>query len=133
MKRIASILTGLSLAVLFFVASAHAQYEGQKMIANIPFEFTVGSISFPAGQYEFMRTGAGANIFRVRDADGNSLFIMASVPIRGNGLTEKSNLKFATVDGRHILIQIWNEPAAIGNEFHYGQTYTEFAKHTTIQ
>lgn len=130
MKRIASILTGLSLAVLFFVASAHAQYEGQRMIANVPFEFTVGNISFPAGQYEFLRTGA--NIFQVQDADGRSLFTLASGSFQANGLHEKSMLRFATVDGRHVLVQIWNEGAAYGSEFQYGHTYVELAKHPTI-
>lgn len=130
MKRIASILTGLSLAVLLFVASAHAQYDGQRMTANIPFEFTVGSISFPAGQYEFQRTGA--NIVLVRGADGRSLFTVASASIQPNELPEKSMLKFASVDGRHVLIQIWNESAAVGNEFNYGHTDVELAKQPTI-
>jgi hypothetical protein len=56
MKRIASILTGPSLSVLFLVASAHAQYDEQRMTANIPFEFTVGNVLLPAGQYDFLRT-----------------------------------------------------------------------------
>src|SRR5260221_10130624 len=102
MKRITSILTGFSLAILFFVASAHAQ-SGQRMTANIPFEFTVGNISLPAGQYEFMRTGA--NIFLVRDADRRGLLTLSSASIQANGLPEKSMLKFATVDGRHVLVQ----------------------------
>jgi len=116
MKRIASTLTGLSFAVLFFVASAQAQYDGQRMIAHIPFEFTVGGILLPPSQYEFMRTSE--NIYLVRDADGRSLFTVSSSPIQTNGLAEKSTLKFAIVDGRHVLVQIWNERAGIGNEFH---------------
>ena len=122
MKRIASILTRLSLAVLFFVASAQA-HSGQRITANIPFEFTVGSISLPAGQYEFIRTDG--NIYQVRDADGRSLFARASTSIQGNGVPEKSMLKFATVDGRHVLIQIWNQRADIGNGFYRGQSYVE--------
>ena len=122
MKRIASILTGLSLAVLFFVASADAESR-QRMTASIPFEFTVGSISLPAGQYEFIRTDN--DIYQVRDADGRSLFAMASASIQANALRERSMLKFATVDGRHVLVQIWNERADIGNEFRHGQFYGE--------
>ena len=122
MKRIASILTGLSLVVLFSVASAYAESQ-QRMTASIPFEFTVGSISLPAGQYEFIRTDN--DIYQVRDADGRSLFAMASASIQANGLRERSTLKFATVDGRHVLIQIWNQRADIGNEFYHGQSYVE--------
>ena len=114
MKRIASILTGLSLAVLFFVASAHAQYDEQRMTANIPFEFTVGNISLPSGRYDFLRTGA---IFQICDANGHSVFTVAYAPIQPDWLPEQSVLKFAIVDGRHVLIQIWNERAAMGKEF----------------
>jgi hypothetical protein len=117
MKRIASTLTELSLAVLFFVISAHAE-SGQRITAHIPFEFTVGSISLPAGQYEFIRTDN--DIYQVRDANGRSLLATASASIQANGLRERSTLKFATVDGRHVLVQIWNERADIGSEFRHG-------------
>ena len=131
MKRIASILIGLSLGLLFFVASAHALDDTKIMTANIPFEFTVGSISFPAGQYKFLRVGD--NTFQVRDADGRSLFIMATAPIRPNEPPEKSMLKFANVDGRHVLIQIWNGHAAMGNEFENKQYHVELAKRPTVE
>ena|SRR3981081_4613773 len=130
MKRIASILTGLSIAVLLFVASAHAQYDGQRMVANVPFEFTAGNISFPSGQYDFIRSGAG--LYMVRDAGGRSMFIRATASIQPNGLPEKSKLKFATVDGHHVLVQIWNDLAGNGNEFLYGNTSVELAKHGTM-
>jgi hypothetical protein len=128
MKRIANTLTGLSLAVLFFVASAHAQ--SGRITANIPFDFTVGSISLPAGQYEFVDTGA--NIVQVRGADRRTLFTLSSASIQASQISEKSTLKFAIVDGRHVLVQIWNELAGNGNEFLYGNTSVELAKHPTI-
>ncbi len=122
MKRIVSTLNHLSFAVLFFVVSAHAESR-QRITANIPFEFTVGSISLPAGPYEFIQTDDG--IYQIRDADGRSLFAMASASIQASGAPEASTLKFATVDGRHVLVQIWNEQADIGSEFHPGQSYVE--------
>ena len=130
MKRIASILTGLSLAVLFFVASAHAQFA-QRMTATIPFEFTVGSISLPAGKYEFIHTDDC--LYQVRDADRRSVLTLASASLQLNALPEKSTLKFATVEGRHVLVQIWNGFASNGNEFRYVNTSVEFAKHSTIE
>jgi len=115
MRAIASTLTALLAAVLFFAVSAHAE---QRMIANIPFEFTVGSISLPAGQYEFV--GNGYNIFQVRGADLRSVFILSSASTPTNGLPDKSTLKFANLDGHHILVQIWNQLAADGREFPHG-------------
>ncbi len=115
MNRSASILTTFSLALLLFVCPAHAE---RRIAANIPFEFTVGTISFPAGHYEFVR--AGDWLVQVRDADGRSLFTMASAPIQERGAPEKSTLKFATVGGRHVLIQISSERSSSGYEFPYG-------------
>ena len=130
MKLIATILTGLSFAVLFFVAPAHAQYDGQRAVANIAFEFRAGNISFPSAQYEFVRTGP--NLVLVRNSAGRSLFVVASASIQPNWLPKKSMLKFATVDGRHILIQIWNDLASSGNEFSQVSTSVDLAKHPAI-
>jgi hypothetical protein len=130
MKRIASILTGRSLAVLFFGGSAHAQSE-QRMSGNIPFDFTVGTLSLPAGQYEFR--GVGSNIIQLRDSDGRSVFALSSAPVEANGLPEKSTLKFAVVNRHHVLIQIWNDLAGNGDEFPYGNASLESARQRTIE
>jgi hypothetical protein len=129
MKHVASISTRLSLAVLFFVVSAQAE-SGQRVTAYIPFEFTIASRSLPAGRYEFIRTDD--DIYQVRDADCRSLFARASTSIQGNGVSEKSMLKFATVDGHQVLVQIWNELADNGSEFHDGQSHVELATQPTV-
>lgn len=125
MNRIASTLAGVSLAVLFFVASAHAQSE--RMTANIPFDFTFGAVSLPAGQYQFSRTGAGGNIVVARNADGHTWFALATAPIEESGLPAKSQLKFAVEDGRDVLVQIWNDQAAVGTELPYMHNSVELA------
>ena len=129
MKRVTSISTGLSLAVLFLAVSAYAQSE-QRMTANIPFEFTVGSISFPAGQYEFV--GTGYSIIQVRGAGLRSVFVLSSASVPANASPEKSTLKFANVDGHHVLVQIWNQVAADGREFAYSHTSEELTQPATV-
>jgi hypothetical protein len=118
MKRIASIWTGISFVVMFFIASANAQHDGQTISANIPFEFTVGSISFAAGHYEFLHSGD--NVVVVRDTDVRSRFTLASAWIQENGIPAKALLRFTTVGGRHVLTQMWNDRAATGSEFPTG-------------
>jgi hypothetical protein len=130
MKSIASILTGLSIAVLLFAASAHAQYDGLRMTANVPFDFTVGNVSLPAGQYEFVRTET--NIYLVRGENGRSIYTVSTSPIQPNDLPAKSMLRFETVGDRHLLVQIWNDRAATGNEFQYPQNYGQIARQSAI-
>jgi hypothetical protein len=100
------------------------------MTANIPFEFTTGNTSLPAGQYDFLRTGD--NILQVRDRNGRSVFTMASASVQANQLPEKSMLKFVIVDGRHVLIQIWNERTSMGYEFVDRQSSLELARRAAI-
>jgi hypothetical protein len=130
MKRIASILTGLSLAVLLFTAPVQAQYDGQKITSTIPFEFMIGNRSLPAGRYTFLRTGA--NVFLVRNADGHDLLTIITGSIQANEPPAKTKLRFANVDGHHMLVQIWKEQEAIGSELYYGHSYVELAKHPAI-
>jgi len=112
MKHTAGFFAGLSLAVAFLVGSAHAD-SAQKITANVPFDFTVGNTSLPAGQYDFSRTDD--NILVVRGADGHSFFTMTNA-VRTTEQPEKSVLKFNTVEGRHVLVQVWDERNDTGNE-----------------
>lgn len=114
MNRITRILTGFSLAVLFFAGAAYAE-DGQVVQANIPFEFTVGSTTLPAGQYQFRRTED--SLLLVRAADGRSLYSMA-YPLSNGVRPDKSMVKFDVVEGRHVLVQVWDERDNLGSEVH---------------
>jgi hypothetical protein len=127
MNRIISFLSGVSLAALFFVTSADAQSE-KRITADVPFEFTVGGISLPAGHYEFLDTGA--NFVQLVGASRRSLFLPSS-STQASGYQEKSTLKFAYIDGHYVLFQIWNELAAHGSEFPYDNTSRAVAKPST--
>jgi hypothetical protein len=125
MNRITSILTGLSLAVVFFVASAHAQFDEPRTVANIPFEFTVGTLSLPAGQYQFQRTPSG--FIAVRDTSGHTMFTLPTASFQDNSMPGKSLLRFVTLQGRHVLVQVWDNQAASGYEFRAGGTSVDLA------
>ena len=112
MNHMARILTGLSLGVLFFAGAAQAE-DGQATQANIPFEFSVGRTTLPAGQYQFVRTDNG--MLLVRAADGRGIFTMTR-PVRGNQDGDGSELRFAVVEGRHILLQVWDERDDVGRQ-----------------
>jgi hypothetical protein len=64
----------------------------------------------------------------VRDADGRGLLVLTAAQVQVDGLPEKSMLKFAVVNGRHVLVQIWNGYASNGNEFQHPNTLVEQSK-----
>jgi hypothetical protein len=128
MKGITSILSASSVAfLLLLTSSAHAQ--SGRIAANIPFAFTVGGISLPAGRYEFANTGD--RIVQVQNAERHTVLTLSVASIERRGLPKKSMLKFDTVGDRHILVQIWNDLADNGNEFLYGHSAMELLKHAT--
>jgi len=57
--------------------------------------------------------------------------ILAGASVQQYGSPEKSNLKFEVVNGRHVLIQVWSDVAASGNDFPNGGPSVELDKRTT--
>jgi hypothetical protein len=52
----ARILTVLLPSVLLLAGAAQAQYEPHTLLVTVPFEFTAGAKTFPAGDYSIVST-----------------------------------------------------------------------------
>jgi hypothetical protein len=130
MNRIASILTSLSIVVLLFPSAARAQYNDRTITATIPFDFCVGNLTLPAGQYAFPRPGT--NLLLVRNAQGRDLVTVVSGSVQATNPSPKTKLRFATINGGHVLIQLWNEHEAIGSELYHAHSGTAEAKYPAV-
>jgi hypothetical protein len=127
MKRIA---TTLAIAVLLMVGAASAQYNDQKMVATIPFDFVVGKTALPAGQYVFLRTGQ--NQLLVRNTDGRNLTTVLTGAVETAKASSDSKLRFETVNGSHVLVQVWKEQEVIGSELYHARDAAEEAQYPAI-
>jgi hypothetical protein len=118
-------LTLLSLIVLLLPAASFAQYAQQVVRVNIPFEFTAGNQSFPAGEYRIVRI-AGYKL-EIRDASGHLLktLITHSVQTTDPG---GARVAFSTVNGGHELLRVWTESGSIGSELPASKPGTLLAK-----
>jgi hypothetical protein len=130
MNRIASIATTLSIAVLLLAGVANAQYSDQKITATIPFDFVVGKSTLPAGQYVFLRTGS--NQLLVRNADGHNFATVITGSVDAQKAPANSKLRFETVNGSHVLVQVWSEQNAIGSELYRARAGVDQAQYTAI-
>lgn len=128
MKRPTSTLAVLSLAITLFANPVHAETDGSRTVATIPFDFVVNGVSLPAGYYEFVGTTGG--IVLIRNANGRTVFTRIGVPVQPNAALGKSTVKFISVDGHYVLSQVWNDLADTGTEFRYGRSGTELTKPT---
>jgi hypothetical protein len=104
-QQIARILTFLSLTVLFLPATGEAQYVRRIIQAQIPFEFTVGGRTLPAGDYTVMCVAPDRLELRDSNAQAVASAITRSVPTLEKSSATK--LDFSMVDGDHALTQVW--------------------------
>jgi hypothetical protein len=112
MKKIAANLVLLVTFVFLLTAAGYSQQLVLK--ADVPFEFTVGKKTFPAGEYHVVRTAP--HTLSLRDSNGGVLMSVVTEPVLS--LISRSNprLKFETVGGQYILTEVWPEGAHTGYE-----------------
>jgi hypothetical protein len=114
MKRQNSILHKMMLGtfILLAVGIGNAQY-GQILDAKIPFDFSVGKQSFPAGNYTLKP--ALNHTMLLRNQTGQFLATIDSNYVESKGAT-KSKLVFNGYSGRYFLAQIWEQGNNTGQQ-----------------
>ena len=74
MKNTVYRITGfLGLALLATIQDARAQ---EPVLASIPFQFTAGQMTLPAGEYKVQRMNDDSSALLVRSTDGNEATIV---------------------------------------------------------
>jgi hypothetical protein len=107
-------LTSLLLGVLAFGPAARAQHSERVIKANIPFEFSVGSRTFPAGEYRLVSVSPA--VLQVRDAEDRCLTVVLTNAVETLKAPDSSKLHFYNQDGRYALTEIWQEDFTIGQQ-----------------
>ena len=130
MNRLTNTATTLSIAVLLLAGAAHAQFNDQKITATIPFEFVAGTSTLPAGQYVFLRTGS--NQVLVRDGEGHNIVTVLTGMAQTLTVPSQPSLKFETVDGAHVLVQIWNDHERIGTDLYRARQRAQEARYSAV-
>lgn len=126
---LSTMITGLLL--MLTISMAHAQIGGDVLKAKIPFSFSVGTQTFPAGEYSFklllphtmsMRNGSGQVLTNIETNSVESAEAQGSVRLVFNGY-----------DGHYFLAQIWKEGDNIGRELAKSPGEIEMAKYSAGQ
>ncbi|HYI92290.1 MAG TPA: hypothetical protein VEX68_01980 [Bryobacteraceae bacterium] len=110
MKRFAS-TTALFVAIAGF--SMHAQTLNLR--ASIPFDFRVGKVLMPAGDYDIYRTG---EVVRVRSENGTITGAMfLTLPTTGSEQRTLGGLEFNRYDDTYFLAKIFSPYSKDGRAF----------------
>lgn len=113
-KLIARSIASLLLSVVALGSFVQAQSPERTIKANIPFEFSVGNRSFPAGRYSLVRVEPF--LLELRDPEGRVLAHVLTQSVQSQTLPSQPRLLFDHEDGAHALIQVWQENESIGQQ-----------------
>ena len=100
------------------VANAHID-SVLRIEANVPFAFSVGDTTLPAGKYEIkMLDDRTPNLLILRSADGDTsvIFGTENAQRRDNQPAQKTELVFNKVGDKYFLSQIWVSGSSSGSE-----------------
>jgi hypothetical protein len=126
MKRQALSLIRL-LSLLLVAGSAIAQT--MHLRANVPFNFTVGSKTLPAGAYEIQNiSSSGANTLLLQAREGNASMIVGSNAAETLKGANKTKLVFNQYGTQYFLAEIWVEGATRGCQLPKTSREKELAK-----
>ena len=115
-------LTGRFLALLLTTASAvalaspmaHAQLVGE-LKANIPFKFTAGSTTFPAGSYIIRVLDiTEPNELVVVQEGGNVEAVISTIAAQAKQPIKQSELVFNKMGDREFLSEVWPDQSGTG-------------------
>lgn len=105
-----------AIAFVFGIGSITASAQGQVLKADIPFEFTVGKTTLPAGEYIVkLPETAGARIVSFKKADGEGYGSVMTNQVSSKDAEVASGLVFVKSGDRYFLYQVHNG-AEIGQQ-----------------
>ena len=118
MKKQASVfLMTLSLLGTLAVVSAYS-LSVENFVVNIPFSFTIGDKTFPAGRYRvepISFSGATLNSkVVIRSTSGDKSTIVSTLPIQASGIQDQSKLVFNRYGDQYFLSQVWTAGNSAG-------------------
>ena len=117
MKKQAYTLIGaLVFATMFAFSNARAQSSNQELIANVPFEFTAGSQTLPAGKYilTVVNPASDQKVLRIRRVEGKTM-VLQMHSVFGK-VQDGARLVFHRYGNQYFLTQAWTAADSIGME-----------------
>jgi hypothetical protein len=115
-KGIYSVFAAVVLICLFAVSSAKAQSTNRVVFrADIPFEFMVGKVRLPAGEYTVKNVSDSSDILQLTSTDRHAGVLIQKNSIYGK-TDERAKLIFSRYGNHYFFSQAWMPATRIGLE-----------------
>ncbi|MDX6404629.1 MAG: hypothetical protein QOH70_2084 [Blastocatellia bacterium] len=109
MKKQAYIVIAMIVLVGSMAVAARAQTSGRtQLIANIPFQFSVGNKTLPAGEYTVLAVDAdSANVaLKIQSQDGKMTAMVRMMTVTGKA-QESAKLTFHRYGDQYFFAEAW--------------------------
>jgi hypothetical protein len=98
----------VTLALATAIASANAQSNANKVVADVPFEFSVGYKALPAGTYSVQSIVSAGNGLLIQSTDGKMSALRLSEATPRIKEKPQARLVFHRYGERYFLAEVWN-------------------------
>lgn len=116
MKHFQKAIALSGLLVLLTFASALGQSDRQTII-HIPFNFSVGEKSFPAGKYVIARNRKDSDtVWVIKRKDNVGKAMLLTRPVRANETQQETRLVFHQYGDLYFLAEFWTAGDQTGRE-----------------
>jgi hypothetical protein len=129
-KQLYIVVTMIALLAAAGLSSAQAQTQpGVQLKANIPFAFSVGNKTMPAGEYTFSCTNPSSDlkVLQLRSIDGHESALMRTSSVTGKRYDD-AKLVFDRYGDRYFLAQVWLASDSNGMQAPKSRTQREIAR-----
>jgi hypothetical protein len=129
-KRILAIT---SLLVLCSFAATQAAQAQEPLTVNIPFAFTAGEKTLPAGEYRVQKMDTNNVVLLIRCMEPKAAIMVVTNATRSSKQQEQSKLVFNRYNDHYFLSQVWNAGFSSGRELLKTQQEKEIALSAKLQ
>lgn len=107
-------MTGM-LALALFAASQPARAQ-RRLVADIPFAFTAGNMTLPAGEYRVQKLTDDPATLLIQRTDGRAAMAVITYAASSDAPQAQSKLVFHRYGDRYFLSQIWAAGKTVGRQ-----------------
>ena len=118
MKKQAYTMIAMIVLIGSLAMSAKAQTNGRMaLIANIPFQFSIGNKSLPAGEYTLQSISDDSSyvVLRIQSRDGKTSAMLLTSTVKGKA-PARSRLVFHRYGNQYFFTQAWVDGDSTGLE-----------------
>ena len=131
MKKQSILLAGL-LALSSMAATQVARAQ-EPMVVNVPFAFTAGNVTLPAGEYRVQKLERNSAVLLINCRDARAAAFVVTNPAQARELQSQSKLVFNRYDNRYFLSQVWTAGSTRGRQLRKSPKEKEMAPLARIE